>query len=346
MSEKHDIILAEDTGGTKSEMLAVDLETCEVLARVRHTVSELPESVTNSYAPAGHGRSIAMRLIGAREILQQIKARELHYIANLICAPEILSYLHAHCEKLAVYETLLETAGALQAENLTSGIVIVAGTGTTGTVFGKDGSLFNFDGDGPICGDWGGAYTVGRRFLRNTFRAQNFSEVLIPEMATLLEHFRGFPDFKFQAVQPGLPINTVSYHKIIFFLLVNQDRSLVASVSKVCDDCARHGSAIAADVLAQGGRELAESVTLAAAFKGLTEEPGLPVVASGSVLKSDAVYEAMKAELSSSLPSASLIRSCRSQLEGQVNYLLRKLTPGNSAGIERFHTAMRRGTTK
>jgi len=317
------VIIGVDVGGTKCDMVLVDKSTGCVLNRVVCRRQDLPESLRMSENYGGIGRTKAMFDFTIQRLLAGRTPKEAFIITNS-SVQSAVQYLTDSGIECPGSMLVMETQGAIWAEGYEKGIAIVSGTGVTGSAFFKDGSHFQFDAIGPLCGDWGGAYTIGREFLRRTFRVQNFSNATISETKAILDHYKA---------TSGVESPNGSYFPIVSFLLTHTDRSLVSALAKVCDDCAQNGSALAAGTLKDAGADLAESVRLAAEHCNMAKMPGLPVIAAGSVLaNSDLVFDSMRSHLSTTLPDAMLIRSKNPQVRGQILGALKKLnTPEQAA---------------
>ena len=124
-----------------------------------------------------------------------------------------------------------------------------------------------------------------------------------------------------------------NYRYLSHFIYTYTDRSIIASLSRVCSDCAKNGSALAENVLLTAGSDLAESVIRAAKRSGIAKMD-FPVLASGSVLMNDdIVFGAMKERLEREMPQAKLIRAPRPQVCGQVVAKFMKLDPVNYRAV-------------
>ena len=120
-----------------------------------------------------------------------------------------------------------------------------------------------------------------------------------------------------------------NYREMSHFVYTYTDRSVIASLSRVCGDCAKNGSKLAENVLLSAGSDLAESVIRAAKRSGIAKMD-FPVLASGSVLMNDdIVFGAMKERLEREMPQANLIRATRPQVCGQIVARFMKLYPTN-----------------
>lgn len=304
------LILAIDIGGTKCDVLVSDAENGNILRRFRQNGHSLPPGICPNPKSMGIGRSPEMIRYCIIQALGDLSPVDI-FLTGVISYPGIIDTIQKKGISISGRFPLSEGNSALLAENHERGIAIVSGTGVTGCAIPENGREFTIDADGPICGDWGGAYTIGRNFIRGVCREQNFSKNLCPETVELLNHFKNLQDF---------PQNTdTNLWSIVGYLLHKEDRSVVAALSKVCDECAENGSSLAQKILREAGHDLAESAFRAANFCGMAHIAGLPVIAAGSVLvNSDRVFNAMKEHIEVNLPLANLERAKHPQVIGQT----------------------------
>lgn len=313
------VVIAIDIGGTKCELILANAETHEVLRHVREKASNLPKELWTPDTQYGVGRSPEMIRYSFFKLVDGIETDDVILVGNTSKAINGLIKEKFDIDVNALYCS--EPDGILYAvENEWKKnnepipeykVVVVSGTGTTGLIYKGHEGICVIDALGPDCGDWGAAYDIGRRFIRNAMREQKYTDKILPETIAIYDKFKTFPDFKSES----FPYDIVSY------LMRNHDRTVVAAVSEVCDECARNGSKLAEYVLESAVVDLVDSLTRAIAYKKLDKEKDLPIIAAGSVLEnSDFVFNNLKRVITRWLPNTRLVRSKYHQVEGQLIY--------------------------
>ncbi len=166
-----------------------------------------------------------------------------------------------------------EYGAALSLHGLNEGIVALAGTGSFIHVRLPSKKIYlHLDGYGPVLGDHGGAYQIGREAFRAAATA-NWA----PRRATSLR----------QSVFDALKIKSVG--EAVELSLLNSDRSLLASLAKVVDAEANKGDAIARSILIKAADDLAETLYDALASSQLLDSD-LPLVGTGSIATRCTLY--------------------------------------------------------
>ncbi|MBR4899463.1 MAG: hypothetical protein IKZ46_00855 [Victivallales bacterium] len=340
------VILAIDSGGTKCEMLAVDAATGEVVREVRHQADSLPAACRPKQNFGGAGRTSEVLGYCLDEMLDGLDFQKLLPTGN-VSKEMVEKELERHGLTAEDYQPVGEIDGVFYSEAMTWGIAISAGTGTVGMVWPPkekqaDGPLLNgrvadvvqfansgrllIDAVGPLLGDWGSAYSIGLDFLRRAYREQESQTEPLAEMQAICAHLDAFSGIERKPDEKKL---TDNYRHLSHFIYTYTDRSIIASLSRVCGDCAKNGSELAESVLLSAGSDLAESVIRAAKRSGIAKMD-FPVLASGSVLMNDdIVYGAMKERLEREMPQAKLIRAARPQVCGQIVARFMKMDPVN-----------------
>ena len=145
-------------------------------------------------------------------------------------------------ERVAVYgDMVIAHRGALAGQ---AGVVALAGTGSSVLGIGNDGTMIKAGGWGPLYGDGGSAYQLGRLGLAAAAEAYDASgpmTSLLQRLPAALE-VDAFPD-------------TV---KRLYSGLSGQLH--VAALARVVDACAEEGDEVAAGICRQAGIDLARSV--------------------------------------------------------------------------------------
>ena len=177
-----------------------------------------------------------------------------------------LSLLPAPWQPEARGRQCSEAMAALAAAGQPAGLVVIAGTGATVLLrrpgVGKEAWL---DGLGPVLGDSGGGYYIGREAMRAVGRAMQ-----LHRPATRLQR------------RVLRACGCWSLDGLVRFSLQPRDRSLIASLAKIVDEEARGGDRLARRLLQDGARVLAETVREFVQHEGLASQ-AVPFVGAGSV---------------------------------------------------------------
>jgi N-acetylglucosamine kinase-like BadF-type ATPase len=168
----------------------------------------------------------------------------------------------------------------LPAAGLSSGVAIVAGTGSSSFGVAPDGRTATAGGYGYLLGDEGSAFDVGRAALRAVLRADD--DLGPPTgLAGLLGREQGME-------QPRDLIRIVYQSP--------SPRAVVAGIAPLVVDAARSGDAVARDILAGAGRDLAQIARAVA--RRLDLPPGFAVVGTGGMFQAgDLLIGPLRAEL-------------------------------------------------
>jgi N-acetylglucosamine kinase-like BadF-type ATPase len=145
-------------------------------------------------------------------------------------------------DRVAVYgDMVIAHRGALAGE---AGVVALAGTGSSVLGIGNDGTMIKAGGWGPLYGDGGSAYQLGRLGLAAAAEAYDASG----PMTSLLERLP-------KALGVGAFPDTVG--RLYSDLSVQLS---VAALARVVDACAEEGDEVAAGICRQAGIDLARAV--------------------------------------------------------------------------------------
>ena len=256
------VILAIDSGGTKCEMLAVDAATGEIIREVRHQAGSLPAACRPKENFGGAGRTAEVLGYCLDEMLDGLDFQKLLPAGN-ISKEMVEKGLARHGLTAEDYQPIGEIDGVFYSQAMTWGIAISAGTGTVGMVWPPEekqtaGPLLNgrvadvvkfanngrllFDAVGPLLGDWGSAYSIGLDFLRRAYREQESQNEPLAEMQAICAHLDAFSGIERKPDEKKLSDN---YRYLSHFIYTYTDRSIIASLSRVCGDCAKNGSELA-----------------------------------------------------------------------------------------------------
>ena len=185
-------------------------------------------------------------------------------------------------------DMVIAHAGALGGE---PGVLALAGTGSSVLGVGHDGTRAKVGGWGPVYGDEGSAYRIGRMALTAAARAYDGRGTATALTGALLRAL-GLGDFK----------ETVGR-----VYVQGMEPREVAALSRVAYEVAESGDGVAQAIFLRAGEELAEAVEAAARRLGLAESE-VRVSYQGSVLTSCAlVRERFGEALRGRLPGASIL---------------------------------------
>ena len=163
-------------------------------------------------------------------------------------------------------DMVIAHAGALGGE---PGVLALAGTGSSVLGVGPDGARAKVGGWGPVYGDEGSAYRIGRMALTAAARAYDGRGPATDLSAALLRAL-GLSDFK----------ETVGR-----VYVQGMEPREIAALSRVAYEVAESGDEVARALFLRAGEELAEGVEAAARRLGM-EGSELRVSYQGSVLTS------------------------------------------------------------
>lgn len=269
-------VLALDPGGTKCDALLVAADGT-LVAQCR-----LRDWATGGRHPQIVSRAIAQVLDGHAPAPLQIVG--LH-------RKKSLNYLPALWQKHARIRQCSEAMSVLAAAGQTAGLVVIAGTGATVSLYSRHVKEAWLDGLGPVLGDGGGGYYIGREALRAVGRAMQ-----LRRPATRLR----------RRVLQACGCRTL--HELIRFSLQPRDRSLIASLTKIVDEEARTGDRLARQLLREGATVLAGTVREFVQHLSLARKE-FPIVGAGSVaVQSDIFWRELCRQVRSIAPRCRPIR--------------------------------------
>ena len=151
-------------------------------------------------------------------------------------------------------------------------MVVIAGTGARVAVRTRTGKEASVDALGPVLGDGGSGYYIGREALRAVSRA-----IQLRCPSTRLR----------RRILQACGCRDLG--DLILFSLEPRDRSLIASLAKIVDEEARGGDRLARRLLYDGATMLVKTVgDLVAHLRIAGAE--FPVVAAGSVAVHSDIY--------------------------------------------------------
>ena len=241
-------VLAIDAGGTKCDALLVAadgtlLEQCRL----------------QDWATGGRHPQIVRRVI--EKVLRHHKPTSLRVIADE--EDKVFRCLPKEWRRRAHHTRCTEPQSGLSAAGYQTGLVVVR------TATRREISL---DGLGPMLGDAGSGYYIGREALRAVAR-----EIQLQRPPTRLRR------------RILRACGCRNLRELIRFSLQPRDRSLIASLAEVVDAEARAGDRLARRLLRDGATALAATVgSLVRQLKIAGAE--IPVVGAGSVAVHSDIY--------------------------------------------------------
>ena len=260
------LLLAIDGGGTRTRCLAVDAD-----GHVRGEGSAGPSN--HLHVPfADAARALRVATSAALDSARATSADVALVSAGLAGvdvdgtgAAEAAAMLEpSGFGRLAIYgDMVIAHRGALTGE---PGVIALAGTGSSVLGISAAGQCMKAGGWGPVYGDQGSAYQIGRLAL--TAAAEAFDGSGPPTM--LVERLTialGVPDFRHTTAQ-------------VYGDALGQQR--VAALAAIVDACVEDGDEVAAAICRRAGRDLARSVS---AVVHRLCEPQLSISYQGAVLR-------------------------------------------------------------
>jgi N-acetylglucosamine kinase-like BadF-type ATPase len=189
---------------------------------------------------------------------------------------------------VVVGDMVIAHAGAL---GVRPGVLALAGTGSSVFGVGPDGTRAKVGGWGPVYGDEGSAYRIGRKALTAAARAYDGRGAATALTDALVREL-GLRDFR---------------ETVARVYVRGMEPREVAALSRVAYEVAEAGDEVARAIFLRAGEELAEAVEAAARRLGMAGSE-VPVSYQGSVLTSCAlVRERFGETLRRRLPGASIL---------------------------------------
>lgn len=222
----------------------------------------------------------------------------------------------------AVGDMVTAFAGALRGE---CGVVIVAGTGSV--CYGRDaaGNCRQVGGWGPLLGDEGSAYDIALRGLRAGARATD-GRAPPSELTQRIPAAMGLTSFVDVALRAyAQPLG----------------RDAIAGLARTVADAAKAGDAVARDILATAGHELALAVVTTLRALAL-EHVATPVAYMGGVFAAGApVLEPFQQAVRSACPAATIVAAEFPPVIGAFKLALGEIAlPFTAAAASTLYTAL------
>ncbi len=240
-TETDDVVVGLDIGGSKTHGIrisggAVAAEATAGSANIQNvSARQAGEALERIFAELG-GPDISLVIAGAGGVdTDDAAARLAHLIQPFVPGARV--------------EAIHDTRLILAAGGATTGIALIAGTGSVAWGVNSAGDTARAGGWGYLLGDEGSGYWMGREAVRHALRQANRGNS--PDMLTralldttgaaapeeLIAHFHNFPDRHYLAAQSRLVFNTAG-------------EGHTASLELI-DDAAAHMSRLVADVAGQ-----------------------------------------------------------------------------------------------
>ncbi len=291
-------ILAVDGGGTKCEAL---LMTVEGDAQAFAAVSPGQVSTVGDF---GRGRNATAARTVLLRVLNRVNPRGvLHVVfgSGAVVNGEIRNDLKA---AHVLFWNASEDQSARCCAGVQDALVALSGTGAFGHLFWS-GRHWHADGLGPLIGDWGSAYQIGREGLRAAVRSTihpGRKTALRDELARIMN-----------VGESGIDLEDVMIHEGI---RVFADRTAVARYATMVDRVARNGDEVAIGIIEQAANDLAETLRWLVKSNGVEGE-SLPFVGSGGVIaNSDIYWNALAVRVAELMPRGLAVRQRMPQAVG------------------------------
>lgn len=175
------------------------------------------------------------------------------------------------------YMHVMEQDAAFALAGESCGIVVLAGTGAFVHGQTADGRQAQLDALGPLLGDHGSAYHIGRMALRAVGRADWH-----PRHSTTLVD----PVY---AACDALGDGPVNVWNLVHFSLNNPDRAEIAALARIVDAHANAGDEVAVGILKEAASSIAETLFDVIDRLGIADE-GYPMIGTGSVAVHSRIY--------------------------------------------------------
>ena len=259
-------VLTIEAGGTKCEAL---LMTNAGEALGFHAVYPSQPSGAGDF---GRGRDAKAALLAMRGVLQAVNPEGLVHLVtgSWPLHGDVRHTIRA--ERVMLWHAQ-EDEAALAWAGVAEGLVALAGTGAFGHLR-ADGKRWHADGIGPLIGDRGSAYQIGRDGLRAALRPGAATA-----LRTELARVTGLPD-----ARDGLVSGMITEG-----IRMLADRTAVADYAVMVDRVARTGDPDAVAILERAADDLAETLRYLVDQAGVAER-ALPLIGSGSVIRGSDIY--------------------------------------------------------
>jgi N-acetylglucosamine kinase-like BadF-type ATPase len=266
-------ILAIDSGGTKCSAVLVR-RNGEVL-----NLKRFEEAAISGRNPKLVNKTIFEVTDGVKEV-DALVAFSGHSIPS-----GVLSLSRNH---VATIIPVHEADACMAIAGKTEGVSVVAGTGTQVLVH-QNGAQQQFDGLGPLLGDFGSGFHIGSMALRAMSRA-----FMSDKYATPLK------DAAYDALGDR-------FHNVRMMDISKDDRATISSLSRIVNELAEAGDTVSRDILLKAADDIATTVVVAMETCGL-QDAEVPIICMGSVMRKSSIYwNHFESLMSAAAPNAELI---------------------------------------
>ncbi len=290
-------ILAVDGGGTKCEAL---LMTVEGDALAFDAVYPEQVSIMGDF---GRGRNAMAARTAVLRVLNQVNPRGVVHIvfgSGAVTGQFRRDLKAAH----VLFWYASEDESARCCAGVKEALVALSGTGAFGHLY-WNGRHWHADGFGPLIGDWGSAFQIGREGLRAAVRSSihpGRKTALRDELARTMN-----------VQESDFDLQDVMIHEGI---RVFADRTAVARYAHMVDRVARAGDKVAIGIIEKAADDLAETLQWLVKGNGVGGE-SLPFVGSGGVImNSDVFWNVLVARVAVFLPHGRPLRQTIPQVVG------------------------------
>jgi N-acetylglucosamine kinase-like BadF-type ATPase len=301
-----DAILAVDAGGSKCEAILLSTEGellgygyCRQPGVSGRGKRAMDEAVAQAYVTGAFRTLFSVGVFYAPTVAAAADGTR----------PERLEVLYS-----SEWGTALAQAGRR------FGCVLLAGTGAFAHASLEDGRTAHLDGSGPLLGDFGGGYHVGRMALNATVRSDWHPRHRTSLRGLILERF------KVQSPQALFSLD-----------LFAQDRSVVASLALLVNQEAEAGDDVSRAILIRAAETLAETFRDLVSVLGIAEQSQL-LVGTGSLIRCSEVYwQALLRQVGAIAPRFTTCRLLQPPVVGLAAIGLRHaLGPAAEPALERL----------
>ncbi len=302
-------VIGVDGGGTKTLALVSDLKGHILgfghsgpsnyhIVGIENAKKSIREAVERALVDSGYD--------------PRSKARVACYGLAGLDSPRDFQIVHPHLEALGLAEKVVMAHDShialMGATAGKPGVIVIAGTGSVAAGIDEKGRYVRSGGWGPVIGDEGSAYFIGREAIVAALR---YYDGRGPE-TRLLEAIKA--ELGLKAVED---IIGVIYGRTIAF-------SRIASIAPLVSRLAKEGDKIAADILVRAGKELA---TLAVAIirRLRFEDREFPLAIIGGAFKAGPLLvETFRKEVLKAAPKAQISKPRLPPVVGAVLIALRE----------------------
>lgn len=283
---KQDLYLGIDGGGTKTEALVAD-----AAGRI------LGRAVGGPANPLFSPQAVQNLADVLRTALLGLERQRLTLAA--ICVPGLAARFPrvALAEQLELPAEILEVAGDdfstfYGALAKTTGIVVAAGTGSFVTGIDSSGKIVSLGGWGPLLGDEGSGYAIGREALRAVIAAEesNGAATLLKEL--IFDHYQ---------IQQYLELRNLIYQKASYQQELSGLVPLVLQAAQKSDP-------VAQSILEKAGSDLAELAIHAARRLQLGEAEKEIAITGGLVHLGNSLWAPFGQKVTAELGNAYRVR--------------------------------------